>query len=96
MGGVERLLDELLIEPWRIPVIVAPAAGINLGFTLPATFFGSRALRAMTASDTLRRATGWGRGAERDPGIVTGRPPAGEDGPVNWCQSAELSGPGDR
>ena len=50
---MERFLDELLIEPWRIPVIIATATGIYLGFMVLAKLFGSRILLAMTASDAV-------------------------------------------
>lgn len=50
---MERFLEELLIEPWRIPVIIATATGIYLGFMLLAKLFGSRVLMAMTASDAV-------------------------------------------
>ena len=50
---MERFLDELLIEPWRIPVIIATATGIYLGFMVLAKLFGSRTLLAMTASDAV-------------------------------------------
>ena len=53
MEAVDRYLDELLIEPWRIPVIIISAAGIYLGFMLLAKAFGSRVLLAMTASDAV-------------------------------------------
>ena len=50
---MERFLDELLIEPWRIPVIITTATGIYLGFMVLAKLFGSRILLAMTASDAV-------------------------------------------
>ena len=50
---MERFLDELLIETWRIPVIIATATGIYLGFMVLAKLFGSRILLAMTASDAV-------------------------------------------
>ncbi|MDO5670301.1 MAG: DUF421 domain-containing protein [Corynebacterium sp.] len=53
MDNVDRYLDELLIEPWRIPVIIITAVGIYLGFMILAKTFGSRVLLAMTASDAV-------------------------------------------
>ncbi len=53
MECVDRYLDALLIEPWRIPVIVIAATGIYLGFMLLAKAFGSRVLLTMTASDAV-------------------------------------------
>ena len=50
---MERFLEELLIEPWRIPVIIAAAAGIYLGFMVLAKVFGTRVLMSLTASDAV-------------------------------------------
>lgn len=50
---MDRLLGELTIEPWRIPVVVISAVGIYLGFMVLVKLFGSRVLTSMTASDAV-------------------------------------------
>lgn len=50
---MDLILQELLIEPRRIPVIVASAAGIYLGFMVLSKIFGTRVLMSLTASDAV-------------------------------------------
>ncbi|QGU04736.1 hypothetical protein [Corynebacterium comes] len=47
---MDLILQELLIEPWRIPVIITSAAGIYLGFLVSPKIFGTRVLMSLTAS----------------------------------------------
>ncbi|MFI5504922.1 DUF421 domain-containing protein [Corynebacterium kutscheri] len=47
------LREQLLIEPWRIPIIVIAATGIYIAFLVLVRVFGSRVFAKMTAFDAV-------------------------------------------
>lgn len=49
----ERILSELGIELWRIPVVILSSVGIYLGFLLLVRIFGPRVLSRLTIFDAV-------------------------------------------
>lgn len=47
------LVEQLTIEPWRIPVVVIAGVGVYLVFLLMIRIFGARVLSRMTAFDAV-------------------------------------------
>lgn len=47
------MLEQLTIDPWRIPVVVLSAVGTYIGFLALVKIFGTRVLAKMTAFDAV-------------------------------------------
>lgn len=50
---MESLRQQLLLEPYRVPVVIVSTVGIYVAFMVLVKIFGSRVLTSMTASDAV-------------------------------------------
>lgn len=80
-GWGEALMQELGIEPWRIPVVIVSAVCIYLVFLLLTRLFGQRILTATTSLEAVVVVM-FGAVAGR---VIIGHPPTLAAGAIGLC-----------